>query len=1033
MIKKLMLLNMYPMKKLFSVLLILLANIVCAQINENNNLSTVMPANPSAFEFLKYSEVPISKYTGVSNILIPIYNIKSKGLEIPITLTYHSNGFRVNEEAGWTGLGWTLNTGGNIVQIVQGFDDFGSKNNRNLPDIDAIAHIATNGSAPNGAFTTNYANSMLSIKTSDFSHLNVIGSNSQGAPQNQLFPYSLAVGDQDFEPDVFQFNFLGYSGKFILDWETEEFKCLNNSVIKVEKVSNNSQIKIITPEGHQGYFSVKEKSLTISSSSSFQGGASGGYPLLGEITSRVYKLDFIVTSHQDRIDFEYTITPPIKNFLNISRQKISYEDLGIDPLSTGSYNIPGYGMAGSGFSSGETVSTSLSEQSMSFLDKITFNKGVILFETSSRSDLVGSRKLDNIILKENENSNVEINKITFSYDYFIGHSNGTSISNSHSDGKSYIEKSHRLRLNSVKEIGIPAYTFNYNSTQLPIKTSLARDYWGYYNGYLNNASMYVNLYRFDYNLTGPMSSYTPEINNNRSSSLNHSKAAVLEKIIYPTGGYSLFEYELNSFSNYKIPNYNFTNSTAYNSNHTSYGGGLRINRIKNYDSNHQIINRKLYTYSNGKLMSPILFFNKTYIPNHEYVKAYSSQTGAISAHARGYKIRQSTNSFLSPSSSASGSFVGYDKVVETLVSKNDENNSIGTIEFFYENNIDEGIINTTYDEQWNVNGFLVELGLPTRKANKPSNGSLKKEIVKDIDGKEVKKIIYTYNNKIRSFHKTGIKFGPLIKSDLAVGYAGTLIKTYLLGTYPIRGIDTYLTRTKTTFIEKSDSIVKVEDYLYNDNNLLKEKTLLNSDGNIIKTSYGYYYNLIGSEKVEQNGKTSKMIGYSYNGNKIKKISNNLPFAGFVWTGIQDFLNISNSIISITYEYDGDSNIVKMFNTQSDLETRYIWDYYGKNLLIKIEGTGNSGWPSSSNINAVINASQNYENHENLDQTITQLRANTNDKHITSYTHYNLIGVRSIINPQGVITFFEYDDLNRLKFIKDKDGNILEESKYNYKN
>ena len=58
--------------------------------------------------------------------------VKARGLDLPLTLSYHAGGFRVNEEAGWTGLGWTLKTSGNITQIVKGFDDFGPKKLKNV-------------------------------------------------------------------------------------------------------------------------------------------------------------------------------------------------------------------------------------------------------------------------------------------------------------------------------------------------------------------------------------------------------------------------------------------------------------------------------------------------------------------------------------------------------------------------------------------------------------------------------------------------------------------------------------------------------------------------------------------------------------------------------------------------------------------------------------------------------------------------------------------------------------------------------------
>src|SRR5690554_53112 len=82
--------------------------------------------SPQAYEFTKYGDVPVNTYTGVPNISVPLYEIEAAGLNIPISLSYHSNGIKVSEEASWVGLGWTLNAGGSIVQVVKGFDDFNS-------------------------------------------------------------------------------------------------------------------------------------------------------------------------------------------------------------------------------------------------------------------------------------------------------------------------------------------------------------------------------------------------------------------------------------------------------------------------------------------------------------------------------------------------------------------------------------------------------------------------------------------------------------------------------------------------------------------------------------------------------------------------------------------------------------------------------------------------------------------------------------------------------------------------------------------
>jgi YD repeat-containing protein len=53
--------------------------------------------------------------------------------------------------------------------------------------------------------------------------------------------------------------------------------------------------------------------------------------------------------------------------------------------------------------------------------------------------------------------------------------------------------------------------------------------------------------------------------------------------------------------------------------------------------------------------------------------------------------------------------------------------------------------------------------------------------------------------------------------------------------------------------------------------------------------------------------------------------------------------------------------------------------------------------------------------------------------ITTYTHDPLIGVTSMTDPREDTVYYRYDAFNRLIEVKDRDGNILSENTYNYKN
>ena len=51
--------------------------------------------------------------------------------------------------------------------------------------------------------------------------------------------------------------------------------------------------------------------------------------------------------------------------------------------------------------------------------------------------------------------------------------------------------------------------------------------------------------------------------------------------------------------------------------------------------------------------------------------------------------------------------------------------------------------------------------------------------------------------------------------------------------------------------------------------------------------------------------------------------------------------------------------------------------------------------------------------------------------MTTYTYKPSVGITSETDPSGRIIFYEYDGFGRLKTVKDEDGNILKEHKYNY--
>ncbi len=519
------------MRTIFFILLMPI--VALGQINQNTMLPDVMPANPAAFQFMKYGEIPVDTYTGTPDISIPIYNLKTKALDIPIILRYHANGIRVNEEASWVGLGWNLNADMQIVQSVVGLDDFGPYRRRSLPDFNCLINIQTGLTG----------SSVMSQCGTFF-----LGLDDNWNAQNQgcYFNTEYYAGVWDSEPDIFYFNALGYSGKFVMNWQNSEFVCLTDKRIKIEApgTENNSPnistIMITMPDGNKFVFSLKEET-TINrsiSTSSTGGTVPTNVDMVGKKSGRVFKLTQLVTNKGELINFQYNTTLPSKNFPNISQTHRSYEAL------TGSNYIPEF--------MGVTTSYLATQQPFSYLSSIEYNDIRINFVTSGRIDLKEAKKLDKI---EVTYKNVVKKQFDFTYDYFVSVDTGNNwnsyLNQGYNSEKTPQELTHRLKLTSVQEIGSNPYLFDYNSQQLPLKTSYASDYWGFYNGMHTNDSFIPNIYSF--NVQRNNTKYYDFQQNNNASVLTYCKASILEKVTYPTGGHTRYEYELNRFGNYKAP------------------------------------------------------------------------------------------------------------------------------------------------------------------------------------------------------------------------------------------------------------------------------------------------------------------------------------------------------------------------------------------------------------------------------------------------------------------------------------------------
>ena len=90
---------------------------------QTNPSVQIQQPSSSAQSLGEFAEIPVDLYTGRTKINIPLFTISYNDIEVPVSLSYHGGGIKVDDECGVVGLGWTLNAGGVVNRIVRGMPD----------------------------------------------------------------------------------------------------------------------------------------------------------------------------------------------------------------------------------------------------------------------------------------------------------------------------------------------------------------------------------------------------------------------------------------------------------------------------------------------------------------------------------------------------------------------------------------------------------------------------------------------------------------------------------------------------------------------------------------------------------------------------------------------------------------------------------------------------------------------------------------------------------------------------------------------
>jgi hypothetical protein len=379
--------------------------------------AVVLPSVNNKF-FVSNTSYNVSLYTGSNSVSIPICELTSKSLNIPVSLSYiGSRGIKVQDAANYVGLGWQLNAGGQITRIVRG-----------LPDDQNHGYAGPNASGPQIA-------AAAAAGTTDEQFLGSIGS-----------------GQIDGEPDLYSVITPFFSFQFVLD-ENGNPVFPNNTGYKItHDFTFDRGWQITDDQGNQYFFSTIEVSTTDIFDKST------------DFTSTWYLDKIVAFNNSDEIDFSY----------------ISGTEYTTKHYAKSRVKKAGYGV-GDNDSEEKDITSSVTFLP-AYLSKITTAMGEVNFTYQfDRRDLTGAAKLTNIALYPYDAATSAkgnaLKRYEFNYSYFGDPSSDPEALRLKLD---YINLYGNAT--TVTETPIKMKSFYYEtSTNLPARNSVEFDYWGYYN------------------------------------------------------------------------------------------------------------------------------------------------------------------------------------------------------------------------------------------------------------------------------------------------------------------------------------------------------------------------------------------------------------------------------------------------------------------------------------------------------------------------------------------------------------------------
>jgi YD repeat-containing protein len=963
-------------------------------------------------------------------VSIPIYSTTQRGVDLNISLSYDTGGLLVSQLPSWTGHGWTLNAGGCITRKLQGYYDEDENcvkaiSRHPLPDlvnyfnntktIDNQTDLEIANDVTNGKKVYDYSPDIFFFNFMGKSGRFFFGPDKKWHVQceenlkvefnvndasNYLLPfipnypnytYKMSKTIKGFtliDEEGIRYTFGGttdaieYSIGF-LDQDVEDWRANSWYLTEVKDRFGNVLYKFNYKRGKfiVQLFNNYLKSITFLQekrptgygekrySKELRGNTNASFPFSATLNAPVY-LSNITTQDKTSIDFKLSVDINIpETELYPSFDRYCQKDITLID-GTRLFNQAGvpylFRLDSIHKISGNDQylyylrnHSGLSEGNMKYWDadvakqvKAEFPNNTAM-ETGCGWDnplkVLSFTPLQSIDIINKANSSIgkRIRYIDFVYNT-EPRLHMSAVNMYGEDGKSSVA---------------PAYSYKmeYNNYSLIPKDYLTEkfDYWGYYN------------------------------NDSLTSEVNHvtTQYGTLSKLIYPTGGYSEFIYEQNSFSQ-------CINDTIYEMEYClrdSITGGLRIKQINDCSSNGNLSKARQFSYFNIGYDTDMSSGQCYRLPRQLSQELYYVDFG--SSYFYKHTLCYNKKSSVVPLTDSYGPHIGYTWITEKIDGIEKEYKYSNFSDYYCEEKPFRVAGGTWYNNNINLNSPYItftDFGF--------ARGKKLSERVKE-NGRSVYECTYQYDYKPSRYVPSttfGIKYEKGLQGGFLVGCA---FKLYYSNFELVKKFEKHYYRDGTSTYDITE--YDMTDFTPNSNDpsfFLRKLNSVNQSRmshdkvlESVKTQYSYlpsetydYYFPISQVKTFHNGIETNRKTYLY--------SSYPSIAGHKLLSqekTQQYPDFSKETIWVSYDQYDKTGLLLQYTERSKGTTYLGWDNYGR--LVKIS------------------------------------KGNSDD--LVTYFGYTVDGKKNQKKiPNGYVTNYGYDSFGRLNRVYDKEGDI---QTYNY--